>query len=232
MIIRLLPLLGFLLAFFLSGCTKPPRLNYDDISSTLESLSQFRSDLSKFKGSGDLSIAKDGQRSSGKADVVWDQSGVFKAFIYSPFGAQVAAIKASAGEGEILMDERIYHFALDDTMSTLPFDWGRCLTFRQFIIFLTGRMPKAAQVLESRPDTLVHDKSRASAVWNSDSVDIKASVNRRSGQVESVNYSFHCEQGRYSAQFGAFKQGLAREIMIRDNSRNYISLKYEVISSQ
>lgn len=219
-----------MLVVLFTGCTKPPHLNLYSVSSALEPFSEIRYDLDKFKGSGDLIVSQKGRRNSGKADVLWDSAGVLKAYIYSPFGAQVASIEADGSTGRILMNEDLYVFALDEKMETLPFRWGRHFTFRQFIRFLTGRMPSGAGQLENKPDDLTHDDDNALAVWQSDSLVVRAKVGRKSGKVEAINFDYNSKGDMFSARFSNFEQGLAREITIRDDSRNYISVKYDEIT--
>ncbi|MFP4012842.1 MAG: hypothetical protein ACLFVQ_02045 [Chitinispirillaceae bacterium] len=232
MISRFLLFIGAVLVAFLAGCTKPPRLNHDSVSSALEPFSEIRYDLDKFVGSGDLIVSQKGRRNSGKADVLWDSADVLKAHIYSPFGAQVASIEADGSRGRILMSDDLYLFALDEKMETLPFRWGSYFTFRQFIRFLTGRMPLSAGELEKKPDDLTHDNADAVAVWQSDSLMIRAQVGRRSGNVQTIRFQYNNKGSKFSVRFSNFEQGLAREITIRDDSRNYISIKYDDVTAQ
>ncbi|MFP4162378.1 MAG: hypothetical protein ACLFQB_00520 [Chitinispirillaceae bacterium] len=232
MIFRFLLFTGSLLVILLANCTKPPRLNVDSVSDAIEPFSEIRFDIEKFKASGDLTVSQKGRKNSGKADVLWDSTGTLKAFIYSPFGAQVASIEADGSRGRILMNEDLYLFALEEKMSTLPFRWGRHFTFKQFIHFLTGRMPLSVEQVESQPDHLDHDGTEAVAVWESDSVTIRAQIGRRSGTVESINFDYNLQGDTFSAQFSRFERGLAREIVIRDDTRNYIFIKYDIISAQ
>lgn len=232
MISRSILCLALVLIAFLAGCTKPPHLQIDAVSSALEPFAGLQPELSQFKGSGDFTISQNGRRNSGKADVLWDSSGHLRAYIYSPFGSRVASIEADRQGGRIIMDEREYVVALEDSMDDLPFLWARYFTFGQFVRFLTGRMPDDVAHFSSRPDSLTHDRTTATAIWKRESVNVRALVRRRSGTVESISYNYNYDGDRFSADFGLFTRGLAREIIIRDDSRNYISLRYDIISAQ
>ena len=218
-----------ILSLFAISCSRPPRLQTETDFQPLKFL--FNNHRSSIRGGGGISIAVDGERYSGSADVKWKNSGVFRADFYSPFGTLVASVNADSVSGTVFLDDKEYVFRLEQTMDSLPFIWGRHITFRQFGFILTGQVPQNLVSIGSKPDTIVTRGKYASVIWKTDQFEIDAKVSRRSSDLDLLRFSF-IGQEHWNMQFSSIKEGLARSIEIKEDDRNYFSIRYERLHSE
>jgi len=184
--------------------------------------------ITDFNESGTITIAQDGKRSSGKCDVRLKPDGSFRAQVYSPFGTTALRIDADSLDVRLRAGKDEYSFALDESSPReLPFGLGYYFTFRQLIQILAGNMPKEAALLDTRPDSLVFDKSYAAALWNRDALILESRISRKSEILESVTFNYNIEGDTFTLRFARFKNGIPGEITIRSDSKNYILLRYD-----
>ena len=221
-----------LIFFTMTGCYRAPLLQIDNVSSAMGIFSQFSPQINSFKAFGDITFVEDGRRQSGKTDVLWDSSGVFKAIIYSPFGSQIASIDGDSFGGVISYDNQHYYFDLNETMEILPFLWAKNITFADFIYYLTGRMPQTS-ALSNNPDSLTHNNRNAEAFWFGKEYNVNVLIARRTEKIVAIDYIFiRDDQDPWTVSFAKFNQGLAQDITIKDDNRNYISVSYDVVSAK
>ncbi|NLP03475.1 MAG: hypothetical protein GX089_13345 [Fibrobacter sp.] len=218
---RFLPAAAVVPVLFLFFCTRPPR-TLSDISPDFWGGIFSSGDLSSIKGGGEVFVSLEGERYPGSADVKWERSGNFRAQFYSPLGGVIASVEADSVDGSVFLEDREYRFGLDERMDSVPFSWGRDLTFRQFIRILTGRMPLSPE--GGSPDTIIISKKYAEAVWKRGELEISAKVNRRNELLDEVQY--RCEK-EWSIRMSRFYMKLARSIELREDDRNYFWIKYQ-----
>ena len=218
-----------ILLLFAISCSRPPRLQTETDFEPSELI--FNSHKSFIKGGGGISIAVHGERYSGSADVKWKNTGVFRADFYSPFGTLVGSVNADSVSGTVFLDDKEYLFRLEQTMDSLPFSWGRHITFRQFGLILTGQVPQNLVNIGSKPDTIVTRGKYASVIWKTDQFKIEARVSRKTSDLDRLRLSF-LGQEHWDMQFNSIKEGLARSIEIKEDDRNYFSIRYERLRSE
>jgi hypothetical protein len=216
------------LIILLTGCSRQFHLQTAlDEGRTQFAIAGAVQEITDFKGSGVITIAENGKRSSGRCDVRFKSGNEFKMQVYSPFGTTAARVDADSSGGYLSAGNDHYNFMLEDNMQAVPLGWGRHLTFAQFIQILIGKMPGELNQLASRPDSLSFDKKAAVAIWSSDTLAVQARIDRKSETVERVTLDYNLNGDTFTLQFARFKNGLAGEIVIRSDSKNYISLKYD-----
>jgi len=227
-LVRLPAALVLVILFF--GCARQFNfeMGYDD-GRIRRVFAEAVQEVADFRGSGVITAVERGKRSSGRCDVRFKSGNDFRAQIYSPFGSTAARIDADSLGVRLSVGKEQYSFMLEESMDAVPFGWGRHFTYAQFIRILMGMMPEELKRLNSRPDSLAFDKKSAVAVWNSDTLTVRAHISRKNETVESVALYYNLGSEAFTLQFGRFKNGLAAEIVISDDSRNYISLKYDTI---
>jgi len=221
---------ALLFVIFITGCASKFHLQtevFERRQSIITKEIRAAQQITDFKGSGTITIVEDGRRNSGKCDISFKSDGNFKARIYSPFGSAAARIDADSSSVRLNAGKEEYSFALDESMDVLPYSWGGYFTFRQFMQILAGKMPAETALLDTRPDSLLFDKSSAAALWNRDTLTIEARIGRKSETVESVAFNYKFLGDTFTLYFGRFKNGVPGEITIRSDSKNYISLRYD-----
>jgi hypothetical protein len=197
--------------------------------------------VTEFKGFGEIAMAAGaGQRISGQLDAHRRGGGFFRAQVYSPFGTTVASISADDFTGRVNVNREVFEFAYDDAMDSVPFPCARYFTYGRFIRTMTGSMPEVFWTLPPTPDSVAKGKKKkakgknraVTAVWTSDTLTVRAAIVPQTGQIESAAFNYNIGEAKFSIQYGAFKKGMASEILIKEGSRNYISIKYETMVGQ
>jgi len=194
--------------------------------------------VSEFKGFGEISMAAgSGQRISGQLDAHRRMGGFFRAQIYSPFGTAVASISADDSKGRVNVNKETIEFAYGDAMDAVPFPCARRFTYGHFIRTMTCSMPEAFWNLPPTPDSVAKGKKKSkskavTAVWMSDTLTVRAAIVPKTGQLESVAFNYDFGGDKFSMRFSGFKKGMASEILIKEGSKNYISIKYETTAGQ
>lgn len=214
---------------FLFSCTKPPPPggagNSGDVDSLFSTLYTVQNPV-HMQCQGDMLFSLDGERFNCAIDMDWKRSGAFKADLFTAFGQTIASILADSMAGKIKTPTLNMSFDLDQTMDSLPLTSARELTFREFSRYLTGRMPQY-RFLSGKPDSVLRDHDRISLIWNRDSVIVKAFIKGDPARIDRVVYQ-RPNGGELS--FGAFKQGIAREIAFKEDDKNYFSVRYKNIT--
>jgi hypothetical protein len=185
--------------------------------------------ITEVKGFGDITIAASGQRASGKIDAVRRNAGFVSAQVYTTFGSAIATINATDFAGHAVVNRERFEFTYSDRMENIPFPCVRYFTYGKFINSLTGSMPGVFWELAAAPDTLIRSRRRSgvTAVWFSDTLTVRAVIAPRTGQLETVTFNYDFEGEKFTMRFSRFKKGAPNEILIRESSRNYISVNYE-----
>ncbi len=222
---------AFLVLYLLIGCSRRPLIEMEAVSPLLESISRFSPEITSFKGFGQITFSEQGMRQSGRIDALWSDNGDFSAYIYSPFGTTVASVEGDRSGGKVAFDQEELLFGMDERLVMIPFSWGKNVNFSQFIRYFTGRMPETA-IMERAPDSISLEGNYARATWHDHAFSVTAVVSRRSQEIETVEFQFprHGLEP-WNLQFTNFNQGLASQIKIEENSRNYILIRYNDISA-
>ncbi|NLW32176.1 MAG: hypothetical protein GXY77_12060 [Fibrobacter sp.] len=213
---------------FILSCTQPPNLLNTEISVFLHDQIKFSELPKKIRGGGDISLSINGERYYGYADVIWESSGKFRADFYSPFGGVIASARADSLEGIVSIKENQYKFKIDEIMDSLPYSWGKSLTFKEFILLLTGQVSLFSEKLKEEPDSIVSKKRYSKLFWETNSSMIIAEVNRKSSRIEKIQLQTQL----WCMQFHSIKEKLARFIEFREDDNNYFSIKYEQLNSE
>jgi hypothetical protein len=194
-----------------------------------------RSELIEFRGYGDINMSGGGAKASGKIEAHRRSNGFVKAQVYTPFGSVAASITAEDFKGSVNVDKEVKEFVYDEKMADVSFPCAENFTYGQFINTLTGAMPDVFRELPATPDSLKQRKKspgKATAVWNSDTLSVRMQLTGKKGkplQVESVTFRYNVGGSKFSILFANFKNGAAREITLKQGSKNYINVKYESI---
>lgn len=211
---------------FLLTCTPPPPLQKEEVPPVV-ALMFTENNFSTVAASGEVHLSIDGEVYRGTIEVHWDSTGTFNADFYAPLGIIVGSIKADSNSGTVTFDEGTYSFTMTQTMDTLPFTWGRDLKFGELIRILIGKIPGIYAVrLQQPPDSCINERKTISALWKTDTLDIQATIRRRSMEGESFTLIFKRRAPFRSVTLRSFSQGQVHKIELRENDRNYFSVKY------
>lgn len=219
-------LFAFINLTFFASCTRPPHPGSSDSFSP--DLLQKGNCPSQIRSYGDITIKINGEGYSGSTDMEWNKNGDFRADIYSLFGNLVASVKADTVGGTVFIQNRTLKFNNVSTMDTLPFSWGKQLTFGQFIFFLTGRVPVDVTDLNKAPDSTLIKGNKAEILYRSGKFDTKMKLNRSSSEIEKVTICSR-KQPAFVLKMDSFNKKMARRIEFREDDKNYISIYYEKI---
>jgi hypothetical protein len=210
----------------LAACSVPPPLQKGDLPSLFAPLFSVRG-CTAVVASGEVKVCIDGETHTGSVDVGRSNDGRFEATFYGPFGMTLGSIRATADSGTATFDQGAYALFPDRTMGALPFTWGSDLTFGELEDILVGGIPVAyASRLLQRPDSIIEGRRTISALWKTDTVDVRAEVHRRSQQIVAVTLVLKKRVPFPQVAFGSFKEGRAHKIELRENDRNYFLLRY------
>jgi hypothetical protein len=211
----------------IASCTKPPPFEFD---ATVPILQQFQNRKlpEKFRGSGSVVFAFEGERYNGNADIKWSGNGTLSADFYSFFGGSVASVQVDSPQGIVRIKDRTVRFFLDDTMYSLPYRWAKQLTFRQFTQALLGKVPSIPEV-EGDPDSVTQRGDFVMMVWKSEQVKISVVFALRTETVQTLSIERRTDNGPWSMEFGNFRNRLAEKIIFKDNNDSFIALDYDKV---
>lgn len=211
----------------LSSCSPPPPLLRDDFPSVTASLTDALDRMSAVTAFGDVRLAVGGDLYRGSVEVRRSGIGAFSAEFYAAFGITVGSVRMEKGRGTVCIDNGTYTFSGAQIMDTLPVAWGRDLTVEDLAHALLGEVPPVcAALLRRRPDSCVDAKKTISARWKTDSMDIEASLTKRSRKTERLIIVFKRRTPYSFLTFGSFSGGRAYKIELRENDGNYFSIRH------
>jgi hypothetical protein len=211
----------------LSGCTPPPPLLKDDFPSATASITASRDSMRAVAAFGDIRLAVGGELHHGSVEVHRSGTGAFSADFYAAFGITVGSVRMEKGRGTVCIDNGTYTFSGAQTMDTLPAAWGQDLTMEDLTHVLLGEVPTVCSaLLQQRPDSCVDGKKTIFALWKTDSIDIEASLKKRSREAERLVFTFKRRTPFRFLTFRSFSGGRAHKIELRENDRNYFSIRY------
>jgi hypothetical protein len=212
--------------FMFLGCCMPPPLQKGDVSSLFSSIVSENKFL-KVTASGIVQVNVNGEVHTGSIDVEWNDSGAFNATFYGPLGITLGSIRATATQGTVKFDEGAYTFSPMQTMDSLPFAWGSRITFGELEEILLGRIPVIyASRLQEKPDSIFNGPRTIFALWETDSMEIRTEVQKRSQQLGAVTFFYKKSMPFPRVTLSSFKEKQAHKIELRENDRNYFSIKY------
>jgi hypothetical protein len=208
-------------------CSTPPPLLKDDIPDATASMVTGDS-IRAVAAFGDVRFAVDGELHRGSVEVHRDGAGVFSADFYAAFGITVGSVRLENGQGTVCIDGGTYTFSEAQTMDTLPVAWGQDLTMHDLTHVLLGEvLPACAALLRQRPDSCVDGKKTIIALWKTDSIDIEVCLKKRSREMKSVFFVFKRHAPFRFLTLKSFSGGRAHIIELRENDRNYFSIRYK-----
>jgi len=187
---------------------------------------------SDFKGSGDITIYQNRQKTSAKIDVRSKAGGYFSAQVYSPFGAAVAAIDAEEFKGSVNAGKEQYSFSYGDKMSGLPFPGAGQITFAEFIKIVTTGVPEPARKLPPDPVSAVYDKKNITVIWMDEAVEARVKISRKNMDILGAAFQYNLDGAACTIELSRVKNGAVREISVKDAvSGNYITIKYDIVKT-
>jgi hypothetical protein len=209
------------------ACSMPPPLLKDDVPAATALMAPGDS-IRPLAAFGDVRMAIDGELHRGSVEVHRSGTGEFSADFYAAFGIIAGSIRMENSRGTVCLDDHTYTFADTQSMDTLPLAWGKDLTMDDLTHVLLGEVPPAcAMLLRQKPDSCVDGKKTISAVWKTDSIDIEATLKKRSRSTEGVVFIFKRLTPYRFLAFKSFSGGRAYKIELRENDRNYFSIRYK-----
>jgi hypothetical protein len=222
-------LLGLSLLLEAIACTPPPRLVMEDLPLLVQSTLHHGVRSHTFIASGEVTICTRGEVHSGAIDVKCDSNGSFAANIYGPLGVLIASVSADTAQGSVATEKGRQSFRCDQTMDTLPFAWGRNLSFKDIIAVFSGIAPDSlAAILARPPDSIIEKKKTINFVWNTDILKAGMTIKKKSNRVATVFFE-HMKNAVWSLKLAGFRQGCAYKIELREDDRNYFFITYEKI---
>jgi hypothetical protein len=190
--------------------------------------------FTEFKGFGEITMVQAGQRMTGKFDARRNNhNGSFSAQVYSPFGSVVASIIAEDFAGRVTVGRERFDFTFENSMEGVPFPAARYFRYGDFAQVLTASMPPMFWELPASPDTLIRSRRNTrtvTAAWISEDLTVRVQIAPRTGQMASAAFIFTVDGVRMTIQFSRFRRGVPYEILIREGSRNYITVLYETMT--
>jgi len=184
-----------------------------------------------FKGAGNVRIAINEERATGGFTLNKENPDLIHADIYSPFGTITGTIQVDGNGGEMRYNDKTTAFSLDQTMDSLPFRWGKHVTFREFGHYITCRIPHKP-IFREPPDTIIGKRHKNIAYWKTDSFTVAVTVGSRERNVANIIFMFTDPANgtdRWQLRFSEFKQDLPYSISMMDNEKNYFSIIYDKI---
>lgn len=199
----------------------------DDLPSLINTLVTRDTYRGFLNASGEATICINGEIHNGTIDIQTGTSGALSASIYGPLGVSIASIRADSIEGSLVFDKGTRFFRRSQKMDSLPYAWGRDLSFNDLTAIITGGIPDSFKiVLNSPPDATQESKKTINLLWKTDNLTIKASIRKKDKYIEVME--FLCtRQMHWSLALSNFKQGFAYKIKVREDDKNYFSITYE-----
>jgi hypothetical protein len=177
----------------------------------------------KVRGFGDVVVKLDGRKYLGTIDIDWTerQSSVQ---IYSGIGSTFASIKADSTEGYLQLNKETQIYKLNAIMADFPLKWGGCITFGEFLDCIAGYIPEKMFLSSNQRDSIFH-VTIGLAPWNVAEFQCEAVMKKNKLFEVRVRNRMVSESG--IVIFSSFKNGYAQTILIKDNDKNFISIRYE-----
>ncbi|MBN1128934.1 MAG: hypothetical protein JXA71_08110 [Chitinispirillaceae bacterium] len=207
-------------------CTSPPRPGQGSVPLQGAEILHRERGASSFAANGTVMIGTGRDFFQGSIDVAADSSGGFNAQWYGPLGIVVATITADSSFGSVIMDNRTFSFRRDQIMDTLTIGWGGDLTFGDLIDIIRGRIPERLSSVATGPyDSLWYKKKAINMRWKTDSIEIRSALCRKTGAVTDITVTVMNDRP-WTLTLGKFKEGAAHKIEVKEDDRNYFSLRY------
>jgi hypothetical protein len=201
----------------------------DDLPSLINSLITRDTYRSPLNASGDAAICINGEIHNGTIDIQTGSSGALSASIYGPLGVSIASIRADSIEGLMNFDRGTHSFRRSQKMDSLPYAWGRDLSFNDLTAIITGGIPDSLKIaLNSPPDATQETKKTINLLWKTDNLTIKVSIRKKDACIEAME--FLCtRQMPWSLTLSNFIQGYAYKIKVREDDKNYFLITYKKV---
>jgi len=214
----------FVLMIFV--CSPPPPLPLEDVPAAI-ALMFPEGTVSTVAAFGDVRVTLEGEEHRGKVEVHRRGTGEFSADFYALLGITVGSIRADNDRGTVAFDDGTYTFTTTQAMDTLPFTWGQDLTLGDLMRIMTGEVPLAcAARLQRPPDSYIDGRKTISALWKTDTVDIRAVLRKKSREAECFVVVYKRSTPYRSLTLQSFSGGRAHKIELRENDTNYFSIRY------
>jgi hypothetical protein len=182
-----------------------------------------------FIASGEATICIGGEVHSGAVDVKHNSSGWFDANFYGPLGILIASVSADTAQGSVTTEKGTQSFRRDQSMDTLPYAWGRDLSFNDLIAVLSGTVPDSlAAICDGPPDSTLDKKKTINIIWNTDILKVAITIRKKTNRVETV-FIENRKNTAWSLKLAGFRQGCAHKIELREDDRNYFSISFEKV---
>jgi hypothetical protein len=182
---------------------------------------------------GDVTIRSDQEEMNGTVDVKLDRAGRrARADFYGPLGVAIASFQSDSTQGVLAVGERRYVFSADQKMDSLPFGWGRDLTCGEFMRIVLGQIPLVAseKVCSRQPDSLVKKRNTINTVWKTDTMEIRAETDAKSGRVKKAFLHYKKQTPFWVLKLSSFHNGMAYKIEFTENDGNYFSIHYTKVT--
>jgi len=207
-------------------CSPPPPLPLEDVPAAVALITP-EDTVSAIAAFGDVRVTIDGEEHRGKLEVHRRGTGEFSADFYALLGITVGSIRADNDRGTVAFDGGTYAFTKTQAMDTLPFTWGQDLTLGDLMRIMTGEVPLAcAERLRQAPDSCIDGGKTISALWKTDTLDIRAILRKKSREAECFVFVFKKRKPYRSLTLQAFSGRRAHKIELRENDTNYFSIRY------
>ena len=223
-------LFGTTAAFLFAGCSMPPPLRIDDVPTLSAGLFP-EQNFRQVTAFGKVELSIEGESHTGTVEVRWKNTGQLSADFYAPLGIIIGSVKAADGQGTVSFDGKEHSFSMTQTMDTLPFAWGRDLTFGDLVRILLAQPPAVyVSYLKNPPDSLVQERRTICARWKTDSIGAEVRIRTRSHVPEKVMFVCKKRSAFWSLTLSAFDHQRANKIELRENDKNYFSIKYTEVN--
>lgn len=222
---------GLLLGTLVFFCSPPPPFELQNLQGLCGDSFQ-DSVIRPGTASGDIVVRNNSEVHNGNIDVKQERDGLFKVDFYGPLGISIASLYADSQQGTISFEDRTYTFLFNQTMDTLPLEWGRDLTFKEFFSIIRGKIPEvtAKSLCKKQPDSLAEKRNTIYALWKTDSLKIRVEINRKSGQVKAASIYFNKHAPFWQLNMGSFHNGIAYKIQFQQNDGNYFLIHYTKVN--
>jgi hypothetical protein len=216
------------LAFILGvACTPPPPLITGEtpFRSVLSSSTSFSTVIA----GGDAVICINGDAHHGNVDMASGAAGTFAATFYGPLGIIIASVTADSLQGTVILDNGRYTFRRDRTMDTLPFAWGRDLTFDDLTELVAGKTPASVRAITAGPpDSIGFKKKTINTRWKTDILEVYADVRKKTNNIERLTVK-GINKKQWSLTLSSFRDGMAYKIGLKEDDTNYFSINYRKV---
>jgi hypothetical protein len=222
---------ALLLGILLSSCSPPPPLERQQLPDLCGAFFPVAA-IGPGTAFGDIAIRNNSEVHNGSVDVKRERDGSVKADIYGPLGTNAASLIADSVHGTIAFENRSFSFAFNQTMDTLPLEWGRDLTCKEFLSIILGKVPEvtATTFCKKQPDSLTKKRNTIYVLWKTDSLEMRVKIDSRSGRLKEACFYFKKHAPFWQLKMGPFHQGIAYKIQFRENDGNYFLIHYTEVN--